>query len=334
MKKAHITRTLLAAAVSTLIAGFSTASMAADSEVSVSFAHGNNPGEPMYIGGEYWVKIMDEQGKGKMKVVHYPSDQLGSKNDVIDQMNMGEAVIAPLNATQFCDMGVPDFGIMMAPYIADSWEDVDKLMNTKLYKDLEKKLEEKGYKVLANNWRYGIRHTMTKKKVVHPADLKGLRMRVNSVPTINMMKALGAYPTPITLGEVYTALQQGTIDGLENPLTTIAGAHWEEVAKYIALDAHTYDVNSMVCSMQFWNSLTPEQQELLTKTAKEAGDYQNKAVEEKEGEARAVLEKAGVKFTEVDRNEWKKASESYYDSPDFKNWSEGLRDRLKAEMGK
>ncbi len=274
--------------------------------------------------------IVKVQGGDILELIHYPSDQLGSKSEVMDQMLMGEAVIAPLNATQFADLGVPDFGIMMAPYLCGSWEEVDKLMASDLYKSLEKQLEEKGYKILARNWYYGIRHTLTKTKIEHPEDLKGLRIRVpNSVPNILMMKAMGASATPLVMNEIYPALQQGTIDGLENPLTTILGGHWEEVAKFIALDGHTYDVNSMVCGMAFWNTLTPEQQDLLVKTAVEAGEYQNKMMEEQSSKAQATLEKAGVTFTEVDHEEWKKAAEPYYSFDEFKNWTPGLYDEVK-----
>lgn len=309
---------------------FSTSAFAAP-ELTVSFGQSNNPGEPHAMAGDYWAKIVKEQSNGKVELIHYPSDQLGSKTDVIDQMLMGEAVIAPLNATQFGDMGVPDFGIMMAPYLCKSWEEVEKLMNSDLYRDLEKQLEEKGYKVLARNWHYGVRHTLTKKQVKHPEDLKGMRIRVpNSIPNIMMMKAIGASATPLVMNEIYPALQQGTIDGLENPLTTIIGGHWQEVAKYIILDAHTYDINSMVCGMSFWNSLTKEQQDLLVKTAEEAGEYQNKVMEEQSAQARAKLEKDGVVFTEANYEEFKKAAEPYYTFEEFSNWTPGLYDKVKA----
>lgn len=307
----------------------------AEPELVVNFGQSNNPGEPHAMGGDYWQKIMKEESGGKIELIHYPSDQLGSKSDLIDQMLMGNPVIAPMNATNFADLGLPDFAIMMAPYLTNSWEEVEKLMASDVYKKLEKQLEEKGYKVLANNWHYGVRHTLTKKQVKHPSDLHGMRVRVpNSTSSILIMKSVGASATPLVMNEIYPALQQGTIDGLENPLTTILGGHWQEVAKYIILDGHTYDLNSMVCGMSFWNTLTKEQQDLLVKTAQEAGVYQNEQMEAQSAEARAKLEKDGVIFTEADHDEWVKAAESFYDAPEFKNWTPGLRDEVKAALAK
>ncbi len=321
----------VATLATTLISG---SSLAAD--ISVSFGQSNNPGEPHAMAGDYWQKIVAEQSGGSMELIHYPSDQLGSKSDLINQMLMGDPVIAPLNATQFADLGVPDFGIMMAPYLIRSWDEAEKLMNSELYRNLEKKLEEKGYKVICNNWHYGIRHTLTKKPVKHPADLKGMRIRVpDSVPNILMMEALGASATPLVMNEIYPALQQGTIDGLENPLTTILGGHWQEVAKNIVLDGHTYDINSMVCGTAFWNSLTKEQQDLLTKTAIEAGEYQNKVMMEQTSKAQEALESDGVTFTEVtDPSEWSTAAEKYYTMPQFSNWTPGLYEEVKKVLGR
>lgn len=328
----QVSKTLLSGA---LLAAILSASAAYAADVTVNFGQSNNPGEPHAMAGDYWAKIVSEQANGILELVHYPSDQLGSKSDLINQMLMGEAVIAPLNATQFADLGVPDFGIMMAPYLIRSWDEAATLMESSLYKNLEKQLEAKGYHVICHNWQYGVRHTLTKKKVEHPEDLKGMRIRVpDSVPNILMMESLGASATPLVMNEIYPALQQGTIDGLENPLTTILGGHWQEVAKYIILDGHTYDINSMVCGQAFWDSLTPEQQELLTKTAIEAGEYQNRVMKEQSDAAQATLEKDGVTFTEANVEEWARAAESYYTMDEFKNWTPGLYDEVKKVLGR
>lgn len=327
-----LTKSALATAV---LASILMAGSALAAELTVSFGQSNNPGEPHAMAGDYWQKIMAEQSGGTIELIHYPSDQLGSKSDCINQMLMGEAVIAPLNATQFVDLGVADFGIMMAPYLVRSWEDAHTLMESELYKNLEKKLEDVGYHVICHNWEYGVRHTLTKTKVDHPSDLKGMRIRVpDSVPNILMMESLGASATPLVMNEIYPALQQGTIDGLENPLTTILGGHWQEVAKFIVLDGHTYDVNSMVCGKMFWDSLTPEQQELLTKTAIEAGEYQNKVMREQSAAAQATLEADGVTFTEANLEEWAEAAESYYNMPQFKSWTPGLREEVNKILGR
>lgn len=303
----------------------------ADSDViRVSIGQSNNPGEPFAEAADYWAEILEEESGGTMVMTHYPSDQLGAKTDLFDQMIAGDAVIAPGSSPFFSDLGISDFGIVQAPYLCSSWEEMEKLMNSDWYLDLEKQLEKKGYKVIARNWRYGARHTLTKSLVEHPEDLKGMKVRVpDSTPYVKTFEAIGANPTPLTMNEVYTALQQGTIDGLENPLTTIANGGWQEVAKYILLDGHIFDMTSMVCGIDFWNSLTAEQQEILQRTAEKAGEYQNKLMEEAEAESRKAMEEDGVIFTEADVEEFREASSNYYTYKEFSDWSPGLYDTVK-----
>ncbi|MGI6069057.1 MAG: TRAP transporter substrate-binding protein DctP [Blautia sp.] len=298
--------------------------------IRISIGQSNNPGEPFAEAADYWAEILEKESGGTMIMTHYPSDQLGSKTDLFDQMIAGDAVIAPGSSPFFSDLGVADFGIVQAPYLCSSWEEMEKLMASDWYADLEKKLEKKGYKVIARNWRYGARHTLTKSLVEHPEDLKGMKIRVpDSTPYVKTFEAIGANPTPLTMNEIYTALQQGTIDGLENPLTTIVNGGWQEVAKYILLDGHILDMTSMVCGLDFWNGLTAKQQEILQKTAEEAGEYQNRLMEEAESQSRKALEEAGVQFTEVDVEEFRAASENYYTYKEFSNWTPGLYDTVK-----
>ena len=299
--------------------------------IRISIGQSNNPGEPFAEAADYWAEILEEESGGTMVMTHYPSDQLGSKTDLFDQMIAGDAVIAPGSGPFFSDLGIADFGIVQAPYLCASWDEMEHLMDSSWYLNLEKQLEEKGYKVIARNWKYGTRHTLTKHPVQHPGDLKGMKIRVpDSVPYVKTFEAIGANPTPLSMNEVYPALQQGTIDGLENPLPTIVNGGWQEVAKYVLLDGHILDMTSMVCGLDFWNSLTPEQQDILQRTAEKAGEYQNQLMVKAEEDARLRLEQAGVQFSEADVDEFRKAAEVYYTYDEFKNWTPGLYDTVKA----
>lgn len=269
-----------------------------------------------------------------MKVEIFPSSQLGSKNDLIDQMLAGDSVITLADGAFYADRGVPDFGIVFGPYLFDSWEDCWNLTESSWYKQQSDKLEEKGLKLLTSNWIYGARHTLTTKPVRTVADLKGMKIRVpNNTIQIKGFEVLGATPTPMALGEVYTSLQQGTIDGLENPLPVLYNGKFYEVAKYLTLDGHVKNFTTWICGTEFFNSLSSEQQQILMETGNEAGLYNNKIQESVTAETLEKLKAEGVEIIEVDSEEFKKASESFYSLPEFTStWSEGLYDTVKANM--
>ncbi|RKL61993.1 C4-dicarboxylate ABC transporter substrate-binding protein [Thermoanaerobacteraceae bacterium SP2] len=306
----------------------------ADKPVVVQIGYENNPGEPFDLACKEWKRLIEERSGGSMKVELFPSSQLGSKNDLIDQMLAGDAVITLADGAFYADRGVPDMGITFGPYLFDSWDQCWKLIKSDWWIEQCKKLEEKGLKIVAANWIYGDRHTLTTKPITKLADLKGMKIRVpNNTIQIEGFKVLGATPTPMPLGEVYTALQQGTIDGLENPLPVLYNGKFHEVAKYLILDGHVKNFTTLVTGTKFFNSLTPEQQKILIETGEEAGIYNNSIQEKVEEETLEKLKAEGVKVIDVDVSEFKKAAQAFYLLPEFKSkWSDGLYETVKAAM--
>ena len=301
--------------------------------VTIDVGFGPTIDMPYGIAHEYWAKTISERSGGNMTMNVFPSDQLGSTKDTIDQCLTGDAVVTSTHVSYFADLGVKDLMIIQAPYLCETWEQMDKIFASDWFKEQEALLEEKGIKVLAANWRYGDRHTITKNKVEHPADIKGMKIRVpQATAFVKGFEAIGASPTPMALGDVYTALQQGAIDGLENPLPTIYGNKYQEVAKYLLLDAHMKTINIQVCGIDFFNTLSPEQQALLVETAVDAGEYQNELAAAKDAELLAAFEAEGCTITEIDYNEWKEAAKSFYDMPEFADWTPGLYDRIQEIM--
>ncbi len=302
--------------------------------VVVKVGYENHPGEPFDLGVNEWKRLLEERSNGTMKMELYPSSQLGSKNDLMDQMLAGDAVVTLADGAFYADRGVPDFGIVFAPYLFETWDECWKLIESDWYKEQCAKLEEKGLKILASNWIYGERHTLTTKPVHSPSDLKGMKIRVpNNKIQIKGFEVLGAAPVGMALGEVYTSLQQGTIDGLENPLPVLYNGKFHEVAKYLTLDGHIKNFTTLVCGTEFFNSLTPEQQQMLIETAEEAGVYNNNIVLDVEKETLEKFKAEGVQVIEVDREEFRKASEAFYSLPEFTSiWSEGLYETVKNSM--
>ena len=305
--------------------------------VVVQIGFENQISEPVGQALQYWQQLLEEQGDGSIRIELYPDSQLGSKSELLDSMLLGEPVVTLCDGSFYADYGVPDFGITYAPFLFDDWEQCWTLVKSDWYQEQSDKLETKGLKLIASNWIYGDRHTLTTKKVEKLEDLKGMKIRVpaNKIQSIGF-DVLGATSTGMDLGEVYQALQTKTIDGAENPLSTLYGRKLHEVAKYLMLDGHVKNFTTWVCSADFFNSLTPEQQELLYKTGEEAGFRNNELQQASEGEYLQKMKDEGVTVTELSDEEMQKfkdaAAKIYDHSAEF-GWSDGLYETVRKAMG-
>ena len=321
---------LLAAAMLTGC-GSGQQSAAKDGKVVIQVGYENNPGEPFDKGVNKWKELLEQKSNGTMVIETYPSSQLGSKNDLIDQMIAGQPVVTLADGAFYADRGVKDFGIVFGPFLFDNWDQCWKLVKSQWYADKSKELEGKGLKILGSNWVYGARHTLTTKPVNSVEDLKGMKIRVpNNAIQVKGFEVLGAVP----LGDTYTALQQGTIDGVENPLPVLYNGKFQEVAKYLILDGHVKNFTTLVCGTQFFNTLTPEQQKLLIETCEEAGLYNNEQQAASEKEVLEKFRNEGVTVVEPSNTVlqgFHDAAKKFYDLPDF-GWSKGLYDTVKSAM--
>ena len=305
-------------------------------KVVLRVAYENSKTEPVGVAWEIAKEILDKKSGGTMEIVTYPDSQLGKKSALIDSMLMGENVCTLADGAFYADYGVPDFGIVFGPFLFDNWNQCWKLTKSQWYKDQSDKLEKKGLKLLASNWIYGERHTLTTKPVNTVNDLKGLKIRVpgNKIQTEGF-NALGATATGMPLGEVYQALQSKTIEGAENPLGTLYGRKLQEVAKYLILDGHVKNFTTWVVSEKWFKGLTPQQQQWLLETAEEAGKYNNEVQQKTEKEYLDKMKKEGVTVV-VPSPEvlagFKKKAESFYAKGKEFGWSDGLYETVKNAM--
>ena len=315
----------------------STGASAADAEVTLQIGFENSISEPIGQALEKWQQLVDEKGDGSLKLELYPDSQLGSKNELIDGMTLGETYITLADGAFYADYGVPDFGIVFGPFLFDNWDQCWTLIESDWYKDMCTQLEDKGLKIVTSNWKYGERHTLTTKPVNTVDDLAGMKIRVpgNQIQSIGF-DVLGATSTGMDLGDVYQALQTGTIDGAENPLATLYGRKLHEVAKYLILDGHVLNFTTWVMSADLFNSLTPEQQELLVSTGEEAGLYNNDLVDESNDEYLQKMKDEGVTVvepTEEVLDGFREKAAAFYEKGDTFGWSDGLYDTVRAAMG-
>ena len=331
------TETTKAAETTAAAAADTTAAAAADNgssnaETVLQVAFENSISEPVGQGWEKAQEIIKEKSGGKMAIEIYPDSQLGDKSSLIDSMLLGENVCTLADGAFYADYGVPDFGIVFGPFLFDSWDQVWKLVDSDWYKEQCGKLEEKGLKIIASNWIYGERHTLTNVPVNTVDDLKGLKIRVPSNEIQSKgFDVLGATSTGMALG-----LQTKTIDGAENPLATLYGRKLHEVAKYLILDGHVKNFTTWVVSADWFNSLPEEQQTWLLETAEEAGEYNNEVQQAADAEYLQKMKDEGVTVVEPSEEVlagFKEKAQPFYEMGADFGWSDGLYDTVKKAMG-
>lgn len=307
-----------------LVAAFAGSALAA--KYTIKAAYENNPGEPFDRAMHEWAKLFKEATNGEGEIQLYPSSQLGSKKDVMEQMKMGAAMATLTDGAFFADY-IPDFAIMMGPYLGKDYTEVIKLGKTPWFADMAAQLEKKGFHILAANWLYGSRHMVTNKPVYTPADLKGLKIRVpNARIQIEAMKEMGATPTPMPLAEVYPALTTGVIDGAENPIPVLYGQKHHEPAKYLILTGHLDNVTNITIGNKYYQKLPDNIKKALAETCEQAGDYMTRIILEAEKETIEKMKAEGVTVIEVDRALFRKASKNTYTK--FPEWTPGLYNKL------
>jgi tripartite ATP-independent transporter DctP family solute receptor len=307
-------------------AGGQSSSGAQQKKVVVQLGLENHPGEPVTDGVYEWSRLAAEKSNGSLEIQVFPSSQLGSKNEIIDQMLAGMGVITLADGAFFGDRGAPDMGITMGPYFFANWDEAWHMVESNWWKDQSKILEGRGLKILASNFIYGDRHTLTTRPIRTVEDFRGLKLRVpNNLMQIKGTEVMGATPTPMPLGDVYTALQQGVIDGVENPLPVLYGGKFHEVAKFLTLDGHIKLITIWFCGTQFFNTLSKEHQDVLIESGRQAGLYNNDLAIKAAEDAIALFKNEGVEIINIDMARFQAQAQPFYTNPDvIKDWSPGL----------
>ena len=279
--------------------------------IKIKIAYGNNVGEPNDKAVREWGRLMKERSKGQVEFQYFPSSMLGSQKDVTEQLTIGSNVITISDGGFLMDY-VPAFGVTYLPYIYDNKEQLFKLVDSDLFKDLSKQLEGKGLYIVHSKWIYGVRNMLATKPATKPEDLKGLKIRVPNIRLSNeMMNAMGATATPMPLAEAYPALMQGVINGAENPIPVLYGGKMFEGAKFLLMTRHQVNLSSWIAGTSFIKKLPPEIVKMLKETGEEAGKFLDKENEVADKEAVKKMEAAGVKVVEVDRAAFKSVMKDF-----------------------
>lgn len=271
------------------------------------------PNDPMGQGLMKFKAEVEAATNGEVIIEVFHNSQLGDTTEMIDQARAGSNVGTITDVARLSSF-VPELAILSAPFLFDNFEQADKFASSEEYLGWAAQLEEKaGLIMIASNWYQGARHALTQKPISTPADLAGVRMRTIGAPVwIETIRAMGAEPTPIAWGEVYSALQLGTIDAAEAQPTAIWGAKLYEVIKHVTKTGHIQLVTAIVVGADAWNEISDEHKAIVRKLGVENGRYSSALTIKLGKEALEKVAASGVTISEVDLAPFKKAVESVY----------------------
>lgn len=262
---------------------------------------------------EVFIPKVEEYSNGTIKITHFPDNQLGNDEQSFAMAQTGECDIA-VGSTSSVATTYNDLYLYDIPYMFLNKQEVYEVgFNGEAGKAILDGFSGYGLKGLAF-WENGFRNVTTNNKdIAAVTDLNGLKIRTmaNEIH-LEAWKAMGANPTPMAFGELFTAMQQGTVDGQENPLGLITGNKFEEIEKFCTLTEHVYTPYYVVMNLEKWNSLTAEQQDALTRAMEETTQRQYELSQKYEDEAVGVMEAAGCKvrtLTDEEKLSFKEAAD-------------------------
>ncbi|MCX5911419.1 MAG: TRAP transporter substrate-binding protein [Deltaproteobacteria bacterium] len=268
--------------------------------IQMKFAHYAEETHPGHLAAKQFAAKVEERTNGQVKVAIYPANILGSPPEQAEQVRLG-AIDMSLPTQGALDKYVKAFSVVMLPFVYDNYDHVHRTLDGPSLNWFSPLAEKEGFIVLSN-WEWGFRNlTNSKRPILKPEDVKGLKIRVP--PEIQLqaaMEALGGIVTKIAFPELYMALAQGVVDAQENPIAVIFHNKFYEVQKNLALTGHVYNNMVHVLSVKTWAKLNAEQQNIFREESKAAGAYMRKAIMAEEADQIAKMEKAGVKLTRPD----------------------------------
>ncbi len=275
----------------------------------LKLAHGLDTTHPVHKAMVFMAEKVKEKSAGRLRIDIYPSEQLGSERECIEQLQIGALAMTKTSSSPL-ESFIPKMKVLGLPYLFRDSQHYWKVLLGPIGKELLAAGESVGLSGLCF-YDAGARSFYTKNKLVEtPADLDGLKIRVQKSPVaMQMVKTMGGSATPIDWGELYTSLQQGVVDGAENnPPSFYTSMHYE-ICKYYILDEHTRPPDVLLISTPVWNKLSPEFQRILREAADESVAYQRQLWAEKTKENLQAVEEAGVIIIRPDKTPFRKAVE-------------------------
>ena len=297
-----MTKTILNTLLATAALAAATGAFA---QTKLKWAHVYETSEPFHTASVWAAEEIKKRSGGRYLIDVYPASQLGKENDINQGLTLGTVDII-ISGSSFAAKSFPRIGVTYYPYTFRGVEHLLAYTKSDIYRELSKGYEEKsGHPIIATTY-YGVRHTTSNRPITKCADMKGLKIRVPDVPAyLAMPRACGANTSPIAFAEVYLALQNGTVEAQENPLTTIEAKKFYEVQKNIVLTGHIVDHLNTIVAGGVWKKLSDADKKMFTEVAQEAAARASGEVAAREKELVAVFKAKGLTVTEVDKNDFR-----------------------------
>lgn len=280
---------------------------------TLKLAHGLDTQHPVHIAMELMAQNLSEKSGGTFQLEIYPSGQLGSERQCLELLQIGSLGMTKVSAAVMENFA-PNIQVLSLPYIFRSREHNYHVLDSEVGKQLLIQGEQFWLRGLTY-FDAGQRSFYSKEPIRTPADLQNKKIRVQeSITAMNLIRSLGGAPTPISWGELYTALQQGVVDGAENNPPSFYTSRHYEVCKYYTLNEHTAVPDILVVGLVAWNSLNEQQQQWLQEAADEAKIYQRQLWQEAEKEALEAVAAAGVEIIRPDKSLFSEMTKQLFDT--------------------
>ena len=271
------------------------------------------PSHPYNLGATEFAKLVEAETKGQVMIEVHHSGSLGSEKDMIEQLRFGALEVGLISTGPFAVIE-PKMEAEQLPYAWPTRQHAYNAFDGELGKKFKELLLAKNVYVLS--WmENGYRHITNNVRPIHkPEDLKGLKIRSAEVQMrLDTFKLMGVLPTPMAFTELFMALQQGTVDGQENPLVTINVSKFYEAQKYLSLTGHIWGSTTLGVNKKVWDKLPKDLQEKVQQCALQAAQYERGLIQKADAELVAELTKKGMKVNEVDVQPFKAIVQPVYE---------------------
>lgn len=277
-------------------------------KIVITFAHMNATNDPIGLTAEKFKELVEAKVGDQVEMRVHPAGQLGDDKQNVEGMKLGTVHVTMSNPDMLSNL-VPEYVVFALPYMFRDWRHVEMAMDGEVGKALDKMLVDKeGIRNLA--WLHnGFRNMATRTKPIYTmADFKGVKFRSPEIPVyIKMFQAIGATPTPIPWPEVYSAMKQGIVDGMETTPTGFVGAKIYEVAQYVIQTNHLYTAANILISERYYRGLPANVRKAIDDSAREIVPWQRQMVIQMSNETFGILRKEGMTIMEFDNTELRQA---------------------------
>ncbi len=273
-------------------------------ERTIRWGHLNNTDHPVSLGVQKFAEVLAAKSGGKLKVREFPASQLGNELQQQSAVRGGTQEVFSASTTTLASV-VKELGLFDFPFIVSTLDQATALAEGPFGKAMMETLPEKDL-IALGYWGLGFRNaTNSRRPIAQVEDLAGLKLRVMPNPVyLETFKAFKANPVPMAFGELYTALENKTVDGQENPYSVILSNKFHEVQKYVSATNHTFTQNIIIVSKKFWDKLSPEEQKIFRDTYAETIQYQREQTKIAADKALGELQAKGMQFNEIAQAEY------------------------------